>query len=1185
MRAPYVYILLTTLLLHLCVTNGFCVMSENKKITITGMVIDQQKVPIIGAAVYLTCGGQQSGTVTDFDGKFKVSNYTKDARQFELKVSYVGCKTAIQTFRIPDLNDGEGTVKVTLLDDKRKNKKLNSSIIARDFGISNSSFISQIGTIKKQTPQQLCKEGDKYYKGTDGVNQDYAKALQFYLQAAEQGSSWAQSRVGYMYDVGQGTVEDDTKAVSWYTKAAEQGDSYAQTNLGILYENGKGVAKNYTLAAQWYRKAADEHYARAQSYLAELYYYGNGVQQDYKQAFIWALRAGGQGNRRGQFRLGYLYDTGKGIAKNYRLAKEWYLKAAEQGDLPSMINLGILFEEGKGVEKNFMEALAWYNMAADKGASSAQKYAKDLKDRGVKTAAVNTTAATMDLPTLLNASMPKDEIATVHVSKSTTDTRPSTAKVASTTNASATVTLAKSNYDIVNEVYSTGDYEKTRLLLQDAVQRDDDPRLQNLLGLIFLEGKGVTPDYDKALEHLMIAAVNGNPSAEYNLAVMYDDGLGVKKNETKAFEWFMKAAKHGLIKAQNKLGLCYVNGTGTEKNYKKAVEWYLKAAESNSAMSQYNLGWMYEKGLGVVQDYQKAFEWYMKAAEQNYVDGQNAVGWMYGTGTGIEKDEVKAAEWYQKAADQGSCSAQFNIGNCYEFGQGVKQDYVKAYNWYMKSASQGFDTAECSVGDMYWTGSGVVQNMQEAIKWYEKAAGHQNAVAKKKLAWIYFDGAYAPKNTQRAIALIEEAARTGDAQAQCDAGYMLSEDTPERDYKKAYDWTQKSADQRYATAINNLGWFYEKGNGIPVDIAKAVEYYQVAASQNNTSGIYNLGRMYENGYGGLPQDYKKAMELYLKAADNNHYKAMCNIAKMYDQGRGVDKNVAKAVIWYSKAEKGGDKESESRLAELNQRLSAPSAAGSVTAPASQTNNVVPQRSVQTLPVTAKRIALIIGNDDYGSQRLENPVNDALALNIVLKALGFESSAYVNLDKDETEKIVAEFAEKANHYDMALFYYAGHAIQSKGVNYLIPARPDPVLNPADIRRKYVDLPFIVNSMIDAEAKRNIIILDACRDTPDYIGVKTRGGGRGLASLSEPEGFLVAFSTQAGMTAEDGKGMKHSPYMTVLLEQLKVPGLNVDQLFVRVRDNVQELTHNEQKPFYKNNLSESPKEKFYFNRGNQ
>ena len=55
------------------------------------------------------------------------------------------------------------------------------------------------------------------------------------------------------------------------------------------------------------------------------------------------------------------------------------------------------------------------------------------------------------------------------------------------------------------------------------------------------------------------------------------------------------------------------------------------------------------------------------------------------------------------------------------------------------------------------------------------------------------------------------------------------------------------------------------------------------------------------------------------------------------------------------------------------------------------------------------------------------------------------------------------------------------------------------------------------------------------------------------------------------------------MTVLLEQLKVPGLNVDQLFVRVRDNVQEMTHNEQRPFFKNNLSELPSEKFYFNRG--
>ena len=107
------------------------------------------------------------------------------------------------------------------------------------------------------------------------------------------------------------------------------------------------------------------------------------------------------------------------------------------------------------------------------------------------------------------------------------------------------------------------------------------------------------------------------------------------------------------------------------------------------------------------------------------------------------------------------------------------------------------------------------------------------------------------------------------------------------------------------------------------------------------------------------------------------------------------------------------------------------------------------------------------------------------------------------------------------------------------------------------------------------------MDACRDTPDFVA--TRSANRGLANFNEPEGFLVAFATQAGDTAADGKGSANSPYMTALLEQLNVPRQDIDQLFIHVREQVQELTNGEQRPFYKNNLSEQPKNKFYFNVG--
>ena len=231
--------------------------------------------------------------------------------------------------------------------------------------------------------------------------------------------------------------------------------------------------------------------------------------------------------------------------------------------------------------------------------------------------------------------------------------------------------------------------------------------------------------------------------------------------------------------------------------------------------------------------------------------------------------------------------------------------------------------------------------------------------------------------------------------------------------------------------------------------------------------------------------------------------------------------------------------------------------------------------------TGRRIALIIGNNDYGTQRLRNPVNDAQALMGKLRTLGFETFACINKDKDGMIDEIERFCKKANKYDMVLFYYAGHAIQSEGINYLIPARPKQVRNKTEMKREYLDLPYIIDCMSEANAKRNIVILDACRDTPDFVA--TRSTNRGLANFNEPEGFLVAFATQAGETAADGKGSANSPYMTALLEQLNVPRQDIDQVFIHVREQVQELTNGEQRPFYKNNLSEQPKNKFYFNVG--
>ena len=87
---------------------------------------------------------------------------------------------------------------------------------------------------------------------------DYATALREWRPLAEQGNAAAQSRLGVMYENGEGVPRDTAEAVRWYRKAAEQGHTRAQNNLGLMYQNGKGVPQDYAQAHMWLNLAASK---------------------------------------------------------------------------------------------------------------------------------------------------------------------------------------------------------------------------------------------------------------------------------------------------------------------------------------------------------------------------------------------------------------------------------------------------------------------------------------------------------------------------------------------------------------------------------------------------------------------------------------------------------------------------------------------------------------------------------------------------------------------------------------------------------------------------------------------------------------------------------------------------------------------------------------------------------------
>ena len=221
------------------------------------------------------------------------------------------------------------------------------------------------------------KLGECYYTGTE-VKKNYKQAARWFCKAAEQGNATAQYNLAYCYINGQGVTKDYAQAVSWYRKAAEQGHAKAQNNLGTCYYNGLGVTKDYTQAVNWYRKAAEQGNASAQCNLGYCYQYGQGVTKDYAQAVNWYRKAAEQGYASAQYNLGYCYINGQGVTKDYAQAVNWFRQAAEQGHAAAQNNLGYCYKYGQGVTQDYAQAISWYRKAAEQGHAAAKAALKRL---------------------------------------------------------------------------------------------------------------------------------------------------------------------------------------------------------------------------------------------------------------------------------------------------------------------------------------------------------------------------------------------------------------------------------------------------------------------------------------------------------------------------------------------------------------------------------------------------------------------------------------------------------------------------------------------------------------------------------------------------------------------------------------------------------------------------------------
>ena len=234
--------------------------------------------------------------------------------------------------------------------------------------------------------------------------------------------------------------------------------------------------------------------------------------------------------------------------------------------------------------------------------------------------------------------------------------------------------------------------------------------------------------------------------------------------------------------------------------------------------------------------------------------------------------------------------------------------------------------------------------------------------------------------------------------------------------------------------------------------------------------------------------------------------------------------------------------------------------------AQQPTGAMPQR-----PGTRK--ALAVGINTYSTMPLRCCINDASAVHDALQRMGYASTLVTDCDIATLLHAKRTFVDSLQQNDIAFFYFAGHGTEASvrqagkhcTSNWLL-ARDVPKAD-SDLPRYALDAH---NLLADMEARGtlfNALVLDCCRDNPLPDGTRSLGssGGpfNGLASM-DPRGSLVAFACAPGAKSIELPREPHGIYTHHLLKHLETPGLEINALFIRIGNAVEQATQHLPQP---------------------
>ena len=214
-----------------------------------------------------------------------------------------------------------------------------------------------------------------------------------------------------------------------------------------------------------------------------------------------------------------------------------------------------------------------------------------------------------------------------------------------------------------------------------------------------------------------------------------------------------------------------------------------------------------------------------------------------------------------------------------------------------------------------------------------------------------------------------------------------------------------------------------------------------------------------------------------------------------------------------------------------------------------------------LPVQAKRIALVMGNDNYTSvSKLQKAGNDAAAMTRELKAAGFTVQLHRDLNYLGMVKAVETFTNGITGGDEVVVFFAGHGVQIKNGSYLLPTDIE-ANSESQVEKTAYELLALTDKISEAKPAFSLILVDACRDNPLKSQGRSIGNSRGLSAVEPPKGQMVVYSASRGQQALDRLSDKdpnpNSVFTREFIARMKKPGVKIEDLMREVQESVELL----------------------------